>query len=261
MELAVMFAVALLLSACGFIMYVYFFSVGYGLSVAGIGAALLILFRGRLTGIGIALCALLIAYGLRLGGYLLIRELRNASYRNLLRGEVKTGAPLGMKFAIWISCAALYICQCAPVLFRLRAGKGIDAASGIGFAMMLCGVLMEMLADLQKSRAKKRDPRRFVSTGLYRIVRCPNYFGELLLWWGTFISGLGVYRGALQWLLALLGVLGITYVMFSGARRLELRQDRNYGGDPAYREYVRTTPILIPLVPLYSVKEHRWLVA
>jgi hypothetical protein len=49
--------------------------------------------------------------------------------------------------------------------------------------------------------------------------------------------------------------------MFSGARRLELRQDKNYGADPEYRKYVTTVPILLPFIPLYSVKKHKWLVA
>jgi hypothetical protein len=49
--------------------------------------------------------------------------------------------------------------------------------------------------------------------------------------------------------------------MFSGARRLELRQGRNYGDMEAYQEYVKTTPIIVPFLPIYSVKEHKWLVA
>jgi hypothetical protein len=49
--------------------------------------------------------------------------------------------------------------------------------------------------------------------------------------------------------------------MFSGARRLEIRQDRNYEKDPEYRKYVKTVPILIPFIPLYSVKKYTFLVA
>ncbi len=30
---------------------------------------------------------------------------------------------------------------------------------------------------------------------------------------------------------------------------------------PAYQTYVKTTPILLPFVPIYSVKKHTWLVA
>lgn len=55
--------------------------------------------------------------------------------------------------------------------------------------------------------------------------------------------------------------VGIIYVMFSGARRLEIRQNKNYGNDPAYQTYVKTVPILVPFIPLYSVEQHKWLVA
>ena len=77
--------VALALSAFGFVMYVYFFSIGYGFSIAGIGITLLILFRNQLTLGTIILCGLLILYGIRLGGYLAIRELKSIGYKNLLK--------------------------------------------------------------------------------------------------------------------------------------------------------------------------------
>ena len=120
---------------------------------------------------------------------------------------------------------------------------------------------METTADLQKNAAKKVNPGRFVDTGLFRIVRCPNYFGEMLFWTGVFVGGITIYAGALQWVVAVVGYLGIIYVMFGGARRLEIRQTRTYGDDPEYQRYVRTTPIMIPLVPLYSVEKYTWLVA
>ena len=49
--------------------------------------------------------------------------------------------------------------------------------------------------------------------------------------------------------------------MFSGARRLEIRQNKNYGRDPEYQAYVKSVPILLPFVPLYSVEKYKWLVA
>lgn len=50
-------------------------------------------------------------------------------------------------------------------------------------------------------------------------------------------------------------------IMFCGTRRLELRQNKIYGDDDEYRKYVRTTPIIIPLIPLYSVEKYKFLVA
>ena len=34
-----------------------------------------------------------------------------------------------------------------------------------------------------------------------------------------------------------------------------------YGNDPEYQAYVKKTPILIPLLPIYSVAKYEWLKA
>lgn len=70
---------ALVISAIGFYKFVYFISLGYGFSIAGIGVIMLIMFRQGLSLGTILACAVLVVYGLRLGGYLLIREIKSAS--------------------------------------------------------------------------------------------------------------------------------------------------------------------------------------
>ena len=259
----VLLAVALVASACGFKKYVWFISIGYGAAVAAIGVALLVMFGAR-SGVASALQALLlVVYGCRLSGYLAYRELRGRSYNQKMKGEVKgnDSVTLGVRFAIWGSAALLYACQTSPVLFRMAEGGRTDAFLVVGLCVSVFGLAFETTADIQKNAAKRKNPRRFVDTGLFRIVRCPNYLGEMLFWTGTFVSGIGVYAGVAQWLAALLGYVGIIYVMFGGARRLEMRQNRSYGKDPAYQRYVRTTPIMLPFVPLYSVEKYTWLVA
>lgn len=255
--------VSLLASSVGFHMYIWFFSVGYGLSIAVIGAALAIGFHARLALPEWLYCLLLVAYGLRLGGYLLYREMKSAAYRKVLSPEMERSKkmPLGAKLGLWIVCALLYTLMTIPLFFRFKNGAAPDAMLWAGLAISACGVALELTADVQKSRAKKRNSRRFVDTGLYRFVRCPNYLGELLIWLGVLLSGATALRGPWQWVLALLGFMLIVWVMFSGARRLELRQDKNYGGDPEYQRYVHTVPIIIPFVPLYSVKKYKFLVA
>ena len=253
----------LAISAIGFKNYVWFISLGYGFSIAGEGLLMLLLFRQGLTPGTMLCCLLLLAYGLRLGGYLAIRERKSASYMKKMQGEIKDGKaiPFGVKCAIWITCAALYVTQVIPVFYRLHNDTGSDLFTYLGAAVMAFGLIFESMADLQKNAAKKINPRRFVDTGLYRIVRCPNYLGEMVFWTGVLISGFGSLTGAGQWIMALIGYVGIIYVMFSGARRLEIRQNKNYGNDPAYQIYVKTVPILVPFIPLYSVEQHKWLVA
>jgi steroid 5-alpha reductase family enzyme len=123
-----------------------------------------------------------------------------------------------------------------------------------GIVVMLAGLALETLADAQKSRFKAMNPKAFVSGGLFAIVRSPNYAGEMLFWFGAFLSGLAVYESVAAWLIALTGLVCIELIMLGSARRLELKQIERYGDDPAYRDYAARVPVLFPLVPLYSLK-------
>jgi steroid 5-alpha reductase family enzyme len=258
-----LFAAAMIISSIGFKNYVWFISLGYGFSIAGEGLLMLILYGQELTLGTIICCVLFIIYGLRLGGYLAIREFKSSSYKKNMTGEIKDGktVPFGVKIAIWVTCAALYVTQVSGVFYRLHNGIESNIFTYIGAVIMVLGVVLESAADIQKNNAKKINPRRFVDTGLYRIVRCPNYLGEMIFWTGVLVSGIGGVSGIGQWIVVLIGYIGIIFVMFSGARRLEIRQNKNYGNDPEYQKYVKTVPILLPFIPLYSVEKHKWLVA
>ena len=258
----ILFGVCMLVSAIGFKNYVWFISLGYGFSIAAEGLAMLLLYGKQLTLGTVICCVVFFLYGCRLGGYLAFREIKSGSYKKNMVGEIKDGktVPFGVKIAIWTSCALLYVTQIAGVFYRLQNAVQDNAFVFIGAAVMIFGVSLESAADIQKNKAKKVNPRRFVDTGLYRIVRCPNYLGEMIFWTGVLISGIGAVSGW-QWIVVAIGYIGIIFVMFSGARRLEIRQDKNYGNDPEYQKYVKTVPIMVPFVPLYSVEKYKWLVA
>ena len=261
MQFAVLFVVALVVSSIGFKKFVWFISLGYGFSMAAIGVAMLAMFAGKADAASCALCVLCVFYGLRLGVFLARRERKSAAYNKVMATQVNDGSgmALPLQVIVWASCALLYACEASPALFRMEAGAGLDGFGIAGALVMLGGIVLESASDFQKSRFKKENPRRFCDTGLFSFVRCPNYLGEVLCWTGMFVSGIGSYASVLQWAAALVGYLGIVYVMFGGARRLEIRQNKNYGADPEYQRYVASTPILLPFVPLYSVEKFTWL--
>jgi len=96
-----------------------------------------------------------------------------------------------------------------------------------------------------------------VQTGVFSWVRYPNYLGEMLFWLGNFIACLPVRAGWGSWLLAAIGLVCIELIMLGSTRRLELKQAQRYGSDPQFEQYIQTTPVLFPFVPLYSVKRLR----
>ena len=167
-----LFIAAMVISSIGFKNYVWFISLGYGFSIAGEGLLMLILYGQSLSIGTVICCALFILYGLRLGGYLAIRELKSSSYKKNMTGEIKDGktVPFGVKIAIWVTCAALYVTQVSGVFYRLVNDAGSNVWTYVGAAVMVLGVVLESAADVQKNNAKKINPKRFVDTGLYRIV-------------------------------------------------------------------------------------------
>lgn len=251
---------ALLVSSIGFKKYVYFISIGYGYSIAAISVFSLV-FAGQSASLATwLLCLLLIVYGLRLGTYLAIREAK-PSYRASQASDGDRQAPLGfgVKLSIWITVALLYVIMFMPMIQRLSAeARGLadplPLLGYVGAAVSALGICLESLADAQKSAAKKKAPKRFCDSGLYRITRCPNYFGELLVWTGSMIAGLSLLGSWLAWVLALVGYLSIVLIMIGSARRLEIKQEERYGKDPEFQAYVRKVPVLLPLLPIYSLK-------
>lgn len=256
-DLGLALVLCLAISALGFRRVDWFISIGYGFSIAALAVLFGLLYRAGLSPWTSAQLLLLLAYGLRLGLYLLSRE-RAASFgRELAASRERSASIHGpVKFAIWISVSALYVAMAAPALFNLAAGAN-GIALPLGVVVMALGLCLEAAADAQKARLKARNPQSFVATGLYGVVRCPNYLGEMIFWLGNFIAGLAAYQSLGNWLLALAGLVCIELIMLGSARRLEIKQAERYAGDADYASYVRRVPILFPLLPLYSLRQLR----
>lgn len=260
--LLIFFIVSLVICLCGFKKYVYFLSVGYGFSVSGIGAALLIMsamgtFKAQLP--HYILFLLMIAYGFRLSGFLVIRELKNAAYRKTLKeatGDEKS-VPMFVKVAIWLCVSVLYVAQTSPVSFRMINGGAVSPFVWVGIVICILAIILEAEADREKSAQKKVRPDMVAKEGLYKICRCPNYFGEILFWTGLTVSGLDTFTGIGQWLTAIIAYVCIVYIMFNGAQRLEKRQMARYGKNPEYTAYTDSTPIIIPFLPIYHLNKQQ----
>lgn len=249
----------LVVSAVGFYRQVYFISLGYGLSVAALGVAMLILYRDLASTVNLLQPLLLVIYGLRLSGYLLFREVTVESFKVKSKEGAMGGKSSGLAAAIpmWISVALMYFALTSPVYFRLQAGGERNTLTLIGLAVMAIGIAMEAAADWTKYTHKKKNPNSFCSNGLFSLVRYPNYLGEILTWTGVFLSAIGYYQGILQWLIAIAGFGAIFFVMMSAARDLEARQNKRYGGNVKYQKYIKNTPILFPFIKLYTLRDAR----
>ncbi len=260
-SLIVLLVVCGVLCACGFYKYVYFISIGYGLAIAGGAVAIFVLYLINPTATPIWLLfvqmALFVAYGLRLAGFLLHRELKSKSYRSseiaqqTLVDKKSQRQPLLKAFFIWVAVTLLYVAQVSPMLFRSLNGATDLIVPLLGGIISLAGILLEATADKQKGIQKQKNPDMVACEGLYKLVRLPNYFGEIVFWIGIFVGGLSTYNSAFQWIVAIVALVSIIYVMIGSAKRVDVRQLKNYSDNEQYVTYSSTTPILFPFVPIY----------
>lgn len=252
------FIIALILCCLGFKKYVYFLSVGYGFAISGLGVKFLIESNSPLNSV---LSIGLILYGCRLSGFLLYRELKNTSFKNtevFKSTLIKDTLAFKYKVLIWLGVGLLYALQTSPILFRVQNDLKFDIMGLIGLIIMSIGLIIETIADLQKSKFKRTNSGVCMQ-GLYKIVRCPNYWGEIIFWCGVFISGISTYTSVKNLIISLLGLILIIFIMFNGAKRLEKRQLAKYSDNEEFMNYCKTTPIIIPLLPIYSLKDVKYL--
>lgn len=133
-----------------------------------------------------------------------------------------------------------------PLLPALRSDAGWSVIDGIGVFVLLAGLAIETLADLQLARFKTNPANRgrVLDTGLWRYSRHPNYFGEFVVWWGVYLIALGA--GAPLWTLISPLLLSILLLKVSGVPLLEqdIAERR-----PDYHDYTARTPAFFPKPP------------
>ncbi len=263
--LGIIYAVTAVLSSIGFYKFVYFLSIGYGLAVLGGGITVFVIYMTSNSPSPLFIITLemllFVIYGSRLSLFLIYRERKNAQFRktdvckDTLSKNSEKKMPFFVLLVIWIFVSALYTMQVSPMLFRVVNGKKDILVPLIGMAVSITGIILESVADSQKSKQKKQRPDMVATKGLYRMVRCPNYFGEITFWTGVFISGITAYERAGEWIMAVIAYISIVYIMFNGAQRLEKRQMKRYKDNKEYTSYADSTPIIIPLLPVYHLNK------
>ena len=115
----------------------------------------------------------------------------------------------------------------------------------VGVTVWMIGFFFEAAGDYQLARFKSNslNKGRIMTSGLWRFSRHPNYFGEVLLWWGIFLIALPAPGG---WR-SVIGPLTITILILkvSGIPMLEVK----YRDNPQYEAYQRRTSSFFPLPP------------
>ena len=186
----------------------------------------------------------------RKGGYTGTEDYRWA----ILRGRMKRWQfELFNLFFIVLYQNAILVLITLPALtaFENRTPFGaLDVAVG---ALFLAFLLGETVADQQQWNfhvAKRSHPDarpRFLTTGLWRYSRHPNFFFEQAQWWAFFLFGAVAAGSLAQW--TVLGAALLTALFIGSTIFTESITRSRY---PEYAGYQRVTSPIVPWVPRHA---------
>ena len=124
----------------------------------------------------------------------------------------------------------------------------------IGLFIWVFGFIIEVISDEQKKRFKKNENNKnqFICSGLWKISRHPNYFGEMVIWIGIAVISIPTLKG-LQYF-TLISPVFIIWLLtnISGINLLEEKADLQWGELDSYKKYKKRTPVLIPFIKHFN---------
>ncbi|MCV0334732.1 DUF1295 domain-containing protein [Microbacterium sp.] len=203
------------------------------------------------------LAGMVMLWAVRLGSFLALRVHKAGSDGRF--DQIK-GSPLRF-LQVWIIQGAWVSLTAAAAWIAISADSATRAPIGwltvVGIVVWVLGMVVEIVADAQKSafRADPRNRDEFIRTGLWSRSRHPNYFGEIVIWVGVFVTAAPVLVGW-QWI-ALLSPLFVILLLtrVSGVPLLEARAEKKWGDRADYIAYRGNTPVLIPKLTRGAVQE------
>ncbi|MCA9603040.1 MAG: DUF1295 domain-containing protein [Myxococcales bacterium] len=196
------------------------------------------------------LAILVTLWGVRLSGHLYLRhEGEDTRYQRIRdrHGDAFRYSSMYLVFGLqaallWFIALPLQICE----LTDPHPSPELGTLDSLGMVLFFLGFAIETGADVHLY-LWKRDPAnlgKVLDAGLWKYSRHPNYFGEILVWWGFYFvaaasgwAAIGIWSPILVAYL-LLKVSGIPALEAElGARKRD------------YASYIARTSMLIPMPP------------
>jgi steroid 5-alpha reductase family enzyme len=188
---------------------------------------------------------LIVIWGLRLSLHIYLRSRNKPEdfrYRQWREAWGKT--------FYWRSFLQVYLLQAfflfvisSPVMLASVSSDSVWSwYTAIGIGVWTIGFSFQAVGDHQLSVfvRQRKDKSEIMQSGLWKYSRHPNYFGEILMWWGIFIIVLPLKYGIFFIISPL--TLSFLLVFVSGIPMLE----KKYEGNPAFQAYKKRTPPLLP---------------
>ena len=114
--------------------------------------------------------------------------------------EMKQKAPklylLTNLFGIQLFPTSIVFVQLILAILFIEKHPTINLLTLIGSLVIVIAALIQFIADEQMKRFKKRTKgeKKCIEEGLWKYSRHPNYFGEVMVWWGIYLIYLSMAK-------------------------------------------------------------------
>ena len=190
----------------------------------------------------LVLSTFIIIWSLRLGIFLFLR-IKKAGKDKRFNEIKKSFSWFFMTFSVsgmWVTICSI----CA--LTGIANGIIFSSSTIIGTIIFIIGFTIEIIADSQKTKFRANDDNKdkFISSGLWKYSRHPNYLGEIILWLGISLISFSSLEG-FQYITLVSPIF--TYLLLvnvSGINFLEKSGKKKWGHLESYKKYLKETPRL-----------------
>lgn len=133
-----------------------------------------------------------------------------------------------------------------PAICLLRTAPACTIWTCLGAAMSLAAAAIQYVADTTAHRFRREHKGEICKVGLWKHGRHPNYFGEILMWWGIWVMALPAdsFLGLPTMIdTTIVGAISITLLFLCIS--VPLMESRQMKNKPGYAQYRKETRVLI----------------
>lgn len=198
--------------------------------------------------VGVLLYGLVFIWALRLAAHITLRSLHKTEDFRYKNWRQAWGKHFYIRsfFQVYVLQGFFMVVISSPLLVASQTKVStFSLFTVVGVLIWCIGFVFEAVGDfqLQQFIKQKRHTSEIMQTGLWKYTRHPNYFGEVMLWWGIFIIVSPLPLGI--W--AIISPITITYLLLyvSGIPMLEAKYKNNVD----FERYKARTSAFFPWPP------------
>lgn len=195
--------------------------------------------------LSLILYGLVLTWGLRLSFHIYLRNSKKTEDFRYRQWREAWGGTFYWRsyFQVFLLQAFFLFVIISPVVWAvISKSQPFTWVTMLGLSVWVFGWIYQVVADEQLKRfvRQRKDKGEIMKKGLWKFSRHPNYFGEIVMWWGIYLMIIPIESS--WWLIISPLTITILIAFVSGVPMLEKKYEHN----KAFQDYKKDTPVLIP---------------